>query len=194
MFSRAVRRLYTPRASGSTPRARRAASGSLATSLPSTSTRPLSGRIRVYSIRSVVVLPAPLGPSSPVISPSRASKPTSSTATTRVLSLPLPLPGKVLRRCSAMIMSSGLPAVERGERRHVAQVVQAFAVERGRVGGVEELRHQLRHAAGADHVVALAAQHEEARVGQRLDHFLAVARRRDRVELALQDDRGHVAT
>src|SRR5690606_12568678 len=186
MFSRAVRRLYTPRASGSTPRARRAASGSLATSLPSTRTRPPSGRISVYSIRSVVVLPAPLGPSRPVISPSRASKPTSSTATTGVLSLPLP--GKVLRRCSAMIMCSGLPAVERGERRHVAQVVQAFAVERGRVGGVEELRHQLRHAAGADHVVALAAQHEQARVGQRLDHFLAVARRSDRVELALQDD------
>src|SRR5690606_17303282 len=112
-------------------------------------------------MRSVVVLPAPLGPSRPVISPSRASKPTSSTATTRAWSLPLP--GKVLRRCSAMIMCgvlgsgrarrSRLPAVERGEGGHVAEVVQALAVERLRVRGLDEAREQLGHAAGADHVV-----------------------------------------
>ena len=65
-----------------------------------------SGDIRVYSMRSVVVLPAPLGPSRPVISPSRAVKPTSSTAMTGVLSLPRP--GKVLRRCSATIIASVL--------------------------------------------------------------------------------------
>jgi hypothetical protein len=51
---------------------------------------PRSGCISVYSMRSVVVLPAPLGPSSPVISPSRAVKLTPSTAFTtpvRVLKL-----------------------------------------------------------------------------------------------------------
>src|SRR6476659_6442584 len=101
-------------------------------------------------MRSVVVLPAPLGPSSPVISPSRAVKPTSSTATTRVVSLPLP--GKVLRRCSAVIMvasRSGVPAIEAGERRGVGQRGKALRVEAARVAGVEEARDQLRHAAGA---------------------------------------------
>ena len=40
-------------------------------------TWPRSGFSSVYSMRSVVVLPAPLGPSRPVISPSRALKVTS---------------------------------------------------------------------------------------------------------------------
>src|SRR5690606_26810240 len=202
MFSRAVRRLYTPRASGSTPSARRAATGSSATSRPSTRTRPLSGAISEYSMRSVVVLPAPLGPSRPVIWPSCATKPTSSTATTRALSLPLP--GKVLRRCSAVIMGFGIrdwgfgkagvgsgisgpwirglacqsripnpesplsrpPPVETRERRRVRQLVQALCVQAFRIGGVQELREQPRHAAGADDVVALAAQHQHAAVGQ----------------------------
>src|SRR3546814_3894155 len=144
-------------------------------------------------MRSVVVLPAPLGPSRPVISPSRASKPTSSTATTGVLSLPLP--GKVLRRCSAVIMGFGIgdwgfgkaegrsgnrirsgrrpipnpespipaswpPPVETRKRRRICQLVQALNVPATGVGGFEDLREQLGHAAGADHVVALAAQHQ----------------------------------
>src|SRR4051812_42988535 len=103
-------------------------------------------------MRSVVVLPAPLGPSRPVISPSRAVKPTSSTAITRVLSLPLP--GKVLRRFSATIMASGpwmagrsrLPAVEAGEGRHVVELGQAGAIERLGIGLFDELGEQLRHA------------------------------------------------
>ena len=37
---------------------------------PSISASPLSGRIKVASSRRVVVLPAPLGPSRPKISPS----------------------------------------------------------------------------------------------------------------------------
>src|SRR6476659_7537024 len=114
-------------------------------------------------MRSVVVLPAPFGPSKPVISPSRAVKPTSSTAMTRPLSLPLP--GKVLRRCSAVIMDwscrSGFPAVEAGERRCIGECRQALRVETTRVAGIEELRDQLRHAAGADHVVALAARDQQ---------------------------------
>src|SRR4051812_24690311 len=118
-------------------------------------------------MRSVVVLPAPLGPSRPVISPSRASKPTSSTATTGRL---LSLPGKVLRRCSATIMCvvlserarSGFPAVEGSKRRRIRHRLQAFGVERLGVGAIDELREQLRHAAGADDVVALAADDQVA--------------------------------
>src|SRR3546814_15989048 len=61
------------------------------------------------------------------------------------------------------------PPVEAHERWCVGQLVQAFHVQALGVGGFEELREQLGHAAGADHVVALAAQHqrsEERRVGQ----------------------------
>ena len=50
--------------------------------MPSTVTLPRSGVISVYSMRMVVVLPAPLGPSSPVIWPSWAVKLTPSTAVT----------------------------------------------------------------------------------------------------------------
>src|SRR5688572_24886167 len=159
MFSRAVRRLYTPRASGSTPSARLTASASVAVSWPSTSTRPSSGFISVYSMRKVVVLPAPLGPSRPVISPSRAAKLTPSTAFTT--------PARVLKdlcKSFALIMCSVLgargsrfPAVERSERRHVAQAVQALGVERLAVGGLEELAEQFGHATDRHCAVALAA-------------------------------------
>jgi hypothetical protein len=47
MFSRAVSRLYRPRASGSTPSCLRTASASTLASMPSTSTWPLSGVISV---------------------------------------------------------------------------------------------------------------------------------------------------
>src|SRR5690606_19954016 len=101
-------------------------------------------------MRSVVVLPAPLGPSRPVISPSRASKPTPRTACTGpVLAL------KVLCRSWTSIMS-GLPSVMARERGRRGQLVQARGVDALRVGALHELREQLRHAAGADHVVALA--------------------------------------
>src|SRR5690606_25736612 len=153
-----------PRASGSTPRRWRTAVGSFATSMPSTSIRPWSGFISVYSMRRVVVLPAPLGPSSPVISPSRASKPTPFTACT--------VPALVLNdlcRFSSRIMSR-LPTVVAGERRLCGQAVEAGGVQRLRVRGLDELREQLGHAADADHVVALPGQHDVARVGQRGDH------------------------
>ena len=62
--------------------ARRAASGSASTSIPSMRARPASGRSTVYSMRKVVDFPAPLGPSRPVIRPSAALKLTSRTAAT----------------------------------------------------------------------------------------------------------------
>jgi hypothetical protein len=43
--------------------------GLVTTSCPATVARPLEGRKTVLKIRSVVVLPAPLGPSKPKIAP-----------------------------------------------------------------------------------------------------------------------------
>ncbi len=50
----------------------RTASGSVTTSWPATIARPPVGFRTVLRIRSVVVLPAPLGPSSPKIAPGLA--------------------------------------------------------------------------------------------------------------------------
>src|SRR5579863_3458526 len=61
---------------------RRTAMVSLTTSWPNTSAWPESGGRRVTSILIVVVLPAPLGPSRPKISPEVMSKLTPSTART----------------------------------------------------------------------------------------------------------------
>ena len=63
------------------PIERRTASGSLSTSWPATRAVPLVGRLRVVIIRTVVVLPAPLGPRRPSTVPCGTSKLTSSTAT-----------------------------------------------------------------------------------------------------------------
>src|SRR5438128_987008 len=61
----------------------RAATGSAATSTPPTRTRPVEGRRYPVITRMVVVLPAPLGPSSPSTSPAPMSKLTSVMASTR---------------------------------------------------------------------------------------------------------------
>src|SRR5690606_34301321 len=101
-------------------------------------------------MRRVVVLPAPLGPSRPVIWPSRAVKPTPRTACTgpvRAL--------KVLCRSWTWIMS-GLPAVGAGERRGGLQAREAVGIQRRRIRGLDELRQQLRHATGTEHAVSLA--------------------------------------
>src|SRR3954471_896802 len=50
--------------------------------LPSTRTVPASGRMSPNSMRSIVVLPAPLGPSTPYTSPGATWSETSSTART----------------------------------------------------------------------------------------------------------------
>src|SRR5579871_6270119 len=47
--------------------------GSSVTSLPSSRTRPESGAVRPTTIENVVVLPAPLAPSSPITSPDATS-------------------------------------------------------------------------------------------------------------------------
>src|SRR5487761_2474919 len=180
MFSRAVRRLYRPRASGSTPRRRRTATGSTEASMPSMSTRPRSGRISVYRQRSVVVLPAPLGPSSPVISPSRALNDTPSTATT----LPKRL-CKSITSIMALILWRRAIEVDVGGSR--PQVIDALGIELFWIELVDEFSDELRNAAAADHVVALTLGNEQAAVGQSLEYLLAVAWRGDGIELALED-------
>ena len=55
-------------------------SGSFATSMPRTIASPASGARRPSRISTVVVLPAPFGPSSPKTSPARTSKSMPSTA------------------------------------------------------------------------------------------------------------------
>src|SRR5215471_12108256 len=66
--------------------------------LPSTWPLPLVGKIRPMSILMVVVLPAPLGPRKPKISPRRTSSDRSSTARTFLRKNPT---ANVLDRCSA---------------------------------------------------------------------------------------------
>src|SRR6476620_2485857 len=82
---------------------RRTCSGSLTTSYPATVAVPAVGRSSVVSIRSVVVLPAPLGPRKPTTSPSATSRSTPSTARTSVFCLPWRV-WKVCTRPRAWIM------------------------------------------------------------------------------------------
>ena len=71
-----------PALCGSTPRRRAASSGVSSTLSPSMRASPASGLSTVYSMRSVVDLPAPLGPEQPVMRPSGAVKLTPRTACT----------------------------------------------------------------------------------------------------------------
>ena len=70
--------------SGSTPSRRLASTGSAHTSWPSTYAAPASGRSSPTAIDSVVVLPAPLGPSRPKNEPAGTSRSTPATATLSV--------------------------------------------------------------------------------------------------------------
>ena len=85
------------------PMLRRTASGSFRMSWPFRDAVPWLGVMTVASIRSVVVLPAPFGPSRPKISPARTSNETRSTAWTAP-----PLgPRKVLVSSCTRIMRLG---------------------------------------------------------------------------------------
>src|SRR4051794_33490444 len=57
--------------------------GQLVTSCPASVTLPASGSIMPHAMRNVVVLPAPLGPNNPTISPGLTSKSTPSTTRRR---------------------------------------------------------------------------------------------------------------
>src|SRR3984957_8265255 len=79
-FSHPVRSRSEVSACGMTPIFSRTWRGWRATSKPATNAWPPLGTMSVVSIRTIVVLPAPLGPSSPKTSPRRTSKLTLSTA------------------------------------------------------------------------------------------------------------------
>src|SRR5690606_24031872 len=134
-------------------------------------------------MRRVVVLPAPLGPSKPVIWPSWAWKPTPETA----LTVPVRVLNCLCRSWAMTIAAglrlegggaSGLPSVEAGEGRYVGHAGQAGGIQRSGIGALHELAEQARHAAQAEGAVALAFQHQVAAVGQAFEHALGVARRR----------------
>src|SRR5512139_341009 len=116
-------------------------------------------------MRSVVVLPAPFGPSRPVISPSRATKLTSSTA--RIVRPPAV---NVLRSDSTSITGapSGIPAVGAEERRRRREALEAGGVERRSAARIHEPLHQARHATHAHHVVPLPARDQVPGVRERL--------------------------
>src|SRR5688572_24833135 len=104
--------------------ARRAWSGASVTLVPSMNASPASGVSTVYNMRSVVDLPAPLGPNNPVICPSRAVKLTVRTAAT--------LPNDFTRpRASSMegLLKLGRRAGERGEERHRRDLLRAGRVQ-----------------------------------------------------------------
>src|SRR5512142_1037116 len=79
-FSRTLSSRSLVIAWGMTPMHRRTPSASAATSNPPTAARPPVGGTSVVSMRMSVDLPAPLGPSSPNVSPSATSKEIPSTA------------------------------------------------------------------------------------------------------------------
>src|SRR5437868_14215900 len=106
-------------------------------------------------MRSVVVLPAPLGPSRPVISPSRATNETPATARTAP---------NDLCRFSTSNISLRLPAVGGDERRARAERVHAARVELLGLELGEELGGELRDAAAIHDDVALAFADQVPRV------------------------------
>ena len=81
-FSNPVRYSSTAAYCPDRPIRERTPAGSASTSTPATVARPLSGFSSVVSTRTVVVLPAPLGPSSPSTVPFATVRSTPSSAVT----------------------------------------------------------------------------------------------------------------
>src|SRR5688572_1536454 len=126
---------------------RRAASGSASTLTPSTNASPAFGLSTVYSMRSVVDLPAPFAPSSPVICPSRAMKLTPRTAAT----LPKDL---VSSRASSMWLGCG--SRQGREERHRFELPGALRIEILRGAGDDEAREDAVDARCAELAVAVS--------------------------------------
>src|SRR5262249_5179806 len=119
-FSAAVRSSYRASTWGAMPIWRRT-SGRVGSAAPLTDTAPASGRRAPAIMWMVVVLPAPLGPSSPKVSPRASSRLTPSTATTRPYALRSPL---------ARIMAGPARAFERNRDagRYFAGALRLLAV------------------------------------------------------------------
>src|SRR5258708_29488017 len=124
-------------------------------SMPSMHALPLSGVRTPYSMRKQVDLPAPLAPSMPVISPSRATKDTSRTASTG--------PNRLLK-FAASIMAGRRRSWRRARHAHEegrrAVTLEAGRIELVRRRCVQKLRHQPRYTPGGDLAMSLAAQYQ----------------------------------
>src|SRR5260370_12656842 len=155
MSWRGVRLRYRPAGWGSTPKCARPFEVSPSMAVPSTLALPLSGVRTPYSMRKQVDLPAPLAPNRPVISPSRATKDTSRTAS---------MAPKRLLKFAASITPKRLRSwcrtyhVHKKGRRAVA--FEAGRIELVRRRCVQKLRHQPRYTAGGDLAVSLAPQYQ----------------------------------
>src|SRR5690606_3549835 len=169
---------------GSAPSERTAARGSAATCRPSMIASPASGAITPEIMRKVVDLPAPFGPSRPVMQPSSARKLTSCTACT--------LP-KLFRswRTSITRESSGCGAVGVDEEGLGPQLIEAGSIEFLDAIG-EKFRHQARRAAPPGDAVPLAGGDEMQAVREMFCHLLGVARRRHRIGFAGEQQRRNV--
>src|SRR5258708_10690890 len=130
-------------------------------SMPSTHALPLSGVRTPYSMRKQVDLPAPLAPNMPVISPSRATKDTSRTAS---------MAPKRLLKCEASITPKRLRSWRRARHAHEERrrgvPLEAGRIELVRRRCVQKLRHQLRYAAGGDLAVSLTVQDQVPMAGK----------------------------
>src|SRR5262245_58338059 len=142
-----------------TPMERRAASGSAIALRPSISASPSSGLSTVYNMRSVVDLPAPFGPSRPVICPSRALKLTPRTATTLPNDLHSP-------RASNIGTPSRCRTCEGDEERHGRNLQRTTRIEGLRTSRLDEFRHHAIHAGHADLPVAVAGDDHVFAVGE----------------------------
>src|SRR5258707_10824468 len=120
-------------------------------------------------MRSVVVLPAPLGPRSPVISPSRATKETPSTARTA--------PKDLRSSCSSITAGPrsrvGSVGIDEGGR--LAQFIEAVCVQAACIERADEFPQQARHAAHGQQTVALPRYLQDPPVRQRARDGLRVA-------------------
>src|SRR5579859_3418532 len=138
---------------------------SLTTSWPKTSAAPESGGRRVTRMRIVVVLPAPLGPSRPKISPEVMSKLTPPTATTS-------LNFREMSRTRTAGWATSLIQVGRLQlARKLHQQGQAFD-HRLALNG-RQVPSRAGHGAARKDLVA--AQHPLALGSQVHDHLAAVA-------------------
>src|SRR5271156_433500 len=121
-FSHPVRSRSEVSACGMTPIFSRTCRGWRATSKPATNAWPPLGGISVVSIRTSVVLPAPLGPSSPKTSPRRTSKLTLSTA--------VKLPKRLVRSLVCIASDSGSIGPRKGDFRGHPRFEFALGLQR----------------------------------------------------------------
>src|SRR5258708_7178318 len=150
---------------------RRASSGWVTTLTPSMVASPTSGAMTVYKMRSVVDLPAPLGPSNPVMRPSCARKVTSRTAVTRP---------KCFWRLLASITEGspglGRRAADRHKKRHRPVILNARDIQALDPSTIDEVRHSPVDTGGRQLSVTEALQDHMHAVCERAPGVLRIAR------------------